>query len=242
MEEKKASTIISHFAIPLWRQFAEKGIFGKPYIRMGPMFASVGWVLFQTGGLLGYGLNEYPNLLGKFLLRSAIEQDTTTIIEQELKSLADERLSNMKGKSKNLYELYLAPELAIAGIDVNNREFVLGGNARWIKERIRDAEAIENISYLIFQKGASVGFCYPGDFRECWDESYKKRPRSEWEDAYKRGIVSSPIQTELPFTKEVSRVLRETADWAYGNPASNLTTYEIQELADLAKRFDTTSE
>lgn len=222
MEGKPASTIIVHFAIPLWQQFAERGLLGKPYVRTGPMFRAIGYLLFQTGGLLGYGLTGYPELLAKFFLLQPTE-DIGSFLEKEMKPLAVAQLSKLAGKRRNFHNLYTVPELAATGIDLTNPEFVIGSKAQWVKQKIKDPKAIEDISCLVFLKGAYVGFFFPEDFRECWEGTYRRRAQSEWRDAYERGLVSSPAQPKLSLRTEVKKVLRAAAEWARSSPTSNLS-------------------
>jgi len=235
MSTKKPSTAIAHFGIPLWQQFGERGLFGKPYIRMGPMFSSVGWIMFQKGGLLGYGLRGHSDLLCKFLFSQDSEYDNETKLQNGLKPVGDDLLSKTDGEPNNLFELFLLPELRDSGIDLKNPDFVTGKKKKWIDEKI-DPTNGETLTYLFFQRGASIGFFHSSLFCRCWHETYRKRDKSEWTEAYERKIVSKPVQQELDFSQEVSNILSESFKWCKGNPNSNLNIKELTELKRLSQK------
>ena len=236
-ELKPTTTIVEYFTAPLLRQFSESGFFGKKYIRMGPMYGTVGYVLFQTGGLLGYGLVGYPKLLGELLIQPKPLEDPGTVLIKQLKPLALALLSEAALEQNNLHELYLIPELARVGVDLHDTEFVHGHKTDWMSRKLSKQEDIVAVSQSVFLEGASVGFFFPDTFRVCWEESFKKNAKSEWEEAYKYGIGMNSIHRELSFLKEVSVILRETGDWSSKSPSSSLSRDEESELTRLADHF-----
>ena len=109
-------------------------------------------------------------------------------------------MSRVEDEPTNLLQLYLVPELRDMGIEMFEREFVLGRQSGWVKEKVKDPQAVEDSSYMAFQRGASVGFFYSREFRECWEGTYKERPA--WEEMRRRGVVSALGQAELPLSSK----------------------------------------
>ena len=239
MSIKNPTTVIALFGLPLWQQFGERGLLGKPYVRMGPMYSSIGLIQFEKGGLLGYGLRNNAELFGKFVLMQGSqydEYDKNTRLEGGIKPLGTELLSNVNGEPSNFIELFLLPELKSVGIDLQNPDFVTGKKSSWVKEKISDPDECEQMTYYFFQTGASIGFFHSSLFRKCWDGTHKKIEQSEWEEAYKRKIVSTPVQQELHFSQEVSSVLSQAFNWCKGNP--NYCNLNIEELAELKRLYE----
>ena len=47
-------SLLSLIAAPAVQQVSEKGLFGKPYVRLGRLFVAVGSWVYQQGRALGY--------------------------------------------------------------------------------------------------------------------------------------------------------------------------------------------
>jgi hypothetical protein len=193
MTQSAASTLAIHFGVPLLQQFAEKGFFGKPFVRVGPMFTSVCPILFQTGALLGYGLRGYPGILGcLFVARRA---NAASYVLESWKKEASDFLARIQGTPSNLHELYVVPTLITIGVDLNDPKFMTGSRSKWIKEKIK-LEGVNEITLFELMKGVAVGYHHSELFRSCWEGTYRQRPEGEWEEAYRFGVVSTPDRPE----------------------------------------------
>ena len=89
------------------------GLFGKKYIRQGPLLSTVGGWMFQSGGTLGYGLIDHPVILTKLL---GIPADRANVFVQDhLQKIATDLLSQVTGQDKTFTDLFLYTTLAHFG-------------------------------------------------------------------------------------------------------------------------------
>ncbi len=198
------------------------------------MFTQICPTLFQTGGLLGFGLIGHPGLLGCLLVER--RENAAPYVLTSWPKTASDHLARVEGTPANLHELYVEPTLASMGVDLSSPEFVTGKRARWMKEKIQP-ETFQEIATLEFVMGAAIGYHHPELFRRCWEGTTRKRPESEWEEAYRYGIVSTPAQSEpASFSEQVGRVLQEAADWALGAGWPELTDEDLEQMKALAKQ------
>jgi len=201
------------------------GLFGKKYVRQGPLFMTVGGWMFQSGGTLGYGLKEEPTILGKLLgIPSNRAED---YVQGVLGKIASDQIAQAPGKDKTLTDLFLYPTLAQSGYE-------LTPGAKWIDTKVHDEESIHWFVQLFFQKGVAVGFHFPKDFRVYWANTFKPRPQKEWDEAYGLGIVTTTQQDILILEDEASSALAGVTDWVREFAPTQLTSDELSILEKLA--------
>jgi hypothetical protein len=224
-----------HFAQQTGRGLIQRDIRQRPYMLAGPMFFSFSYWLFQTGGLLGVGLNRHIGLISKLLFEGTAAKDLERYLGEESALL----LSKSKGEPATLLELYLVPPLSSVGIDFHDKEFIDGTKSGWAGEKQYDMDTLDKNAYLALRQGVSIGYWHPDLFESCWKGTYAPKPKEEWDQAFKSGVVSSPTQEILHFPDEVSRLLTEVAEWAGRDKESGIPQSEIEEIERAAKEFKT---
>lgn len=204
------------------------GLFGKKYIRLGSLFLTVGGWMFQGGGTLGYGLRDYPVILGKLL--GAPADHANEYVQNTLQKLATNQLEQTPDKDKTLADLFLFPTLAQSGYDLTpGAKF-----GKWINIKVHDMEKIWEFAQTAFQKGAALSFHFPEDFRTYWANTFKPRPQKKWDEAYRLGIVTIQQQDILILEDEASNALAGVLDWVRASAPTRLTSGELSILQKLA--------
>ena len=224
--------LAEHLAQEAGHDLIKRDIRQRPYMLAGPMFFVFSYWLFQTGGLLGYGLQNKIELPTKLLFEVGADPKE---VERYLSDESAGLLAKHKTPPASLLELYLVPLLASVGIDFHDTDFIDGDKSSWAAEKQYDMETLDKNAYLALRQGAAVGFLHPDIFRECWEETYAAESKEEWAEAFKKGLVDSPVQEIVLFPDEVSRVLRETAEWAGKSKESGFSKSEVEEINRIAK-------
>lgn len=208
------------------------GLFGKKYIRLGPLLSIVGGWMFQAGGTLGYGLKDHPVILGKLLGIPADHADE--YVQSTLREIATSQLAQTSGKDKTLADLFLFPTLAQSGYE-------LTPGAKWINIKVRDMKRIWEFVQTAFQKGVAISFHFPKDFRIYWTNTFKLQPQKEWDEAYRRGIVTTQQQDILILEDEASNALAGAIDWVRASAPTQLASDELSILEKLASSQKSTN-
>lgn len=145
-------SLLSVIAAPAVRQVGEKGLFGKPFVRLGRLFIAIGCWVYQQGGVLGYGLKGRPALLGKFLPRVAPEYLAS------LREVVTAHLAESEGQEKTFFHLYVVRELRGLGIDIT----------AWPPSEVLDKkvspEMASDVMVISFIEGAALGYHFPDLF------------------------------------------------------------------------------
>lgn len=200
------------------------GLFGKKYIRLGPLISTVGNWMFQCGGTLGYGLRDHPVILTKLLGVPA--NRANEFVQDFLQKIATDLLMQVTKQDKTLTDLYLYPTLAQLGY-----ELTLG--AKWINTKVYDMEEIWKCTQIACHKGVAVGFHFPKDFQDIWVNSFKPKPQKEWDEAYCLGIVTTSQQDILILEDEVSNTLSGAIDYVREVVPTQFAPSEVSTLETL---------
>ena len=188
------SSFLTFIARPAVQQVTKRPIFGKPYVNIGSLFITIGWTVYQAGGVLGYSLRDAPHLLAKLAVPPGITtineeeiikeiKDSSNIVESELREMED-----MGDKEKTFFYLYTVRELRGIGID-----FFKWPPDKRLKGKA-DTEFAGDVMRISFVRGIDLGFSFPEQFAIYWDNTYRNVPDSEWQELYKRGVVVSKTQ------------------------------------------------
>lgn len=208
------------------------GLFGKRYIRLGPLLTAYGGWMFQAGGTLGYGLRDHPVILGKLL---GVPADRANdYVGDTLQGLATSQLAQTSRDDQTLADLFLFPELAQSGYE-------LTPGAEWINIKVHDTERIWKFAQIAFQKGVAIGFHFANDFRIHWANTFRQRPQEEWDEAYRRGIVTTQQQEILILEDEARNALAGALGWVVGSAPTQLTSDELSTLEKLARSRQSTN-
>lgn len=109
-------SVVDRFAAFAVAQVREGGkLFGRTFVRQGPLFSAAGWWLFQTSGAFGYGLRQQPAIMGKLL--GVPGENAANYVQTTLSELASEQLRYAADKERTFLHLYLVPTLADYGVD-----------------------------------------------------------------------------------------------------------------------------
>jgi hypothetical protein len=223
--------MVAWFAARTGSRLIQRDIRQRPYMLAGPMFFTFSYWLFQTGGLLGFGLRGHIEIISKLIFEAGADTgEVLRYLEGESAAL----ISKSKNEPVSLLELYLVPLLASVGIDFYDKEFIDGKNSGWAAEKQYDMDTLDKNAYLAFRQGVSIGYCHPAVFQSCWQGTYAPKSKEEWDEAFKKDIVDSPTQEILRFEDEVSRVLAEVAEWAEKNKDAGISKSEIEEIRRMA--------
>lgn len=220
------SSFLTFMAIPAIKQATEKSTFGKPYIRIGRLYAIVGLWVYQQGGLLGYVLREHPHLLVKLIA----PPDPSFVLEQALNELYGTRkvlskeLENLENEEKTFFSLYTLRELRQVGI-----ELIKFPPDKELDRKV-DFDTADKIMRLAFIKGVAFGFHFPERFASCWESSYKACEDEEWAEAFSRGIVSSKIQKTPTISQATCDLCNGAIEWNTTESSKVLDTLDIQLL------------
>ena len=226
--------MVAHFAQQTGHDLIQRDIKQRPYMLAGPMFFVFSYWLFQTGGLLGFGLRGRIGIISRLAFEPGAAAKE---IEQYLSDESAELLSKAKSPPSSLLELYLVPLLASVGIDFYDKEFIEGEKSGWAGEKQYDMDTLDKNAYLAFRQGVAMGYCHPDVFRRCWQGTYAAEPKEKWAEAFKKGLVDSPTQEILLFPDEVSRVLFEVAGCAEKNKEAGMSKGEIEEIRGVSKEY-----
>lgn len=218
------ASFMSLIAAPAVQQASEKGLFGKPYVRLGRLFMTIGMWVYQQGGALGCGLAGHPEILGKLLGATSGQAEYV----QSLREIADSTLEQLEGREKTFHYLYLDRELRAIGIDI----------ASWppskALEKKCNAEMASIVMTASFHEGAGLGFHFRDAFKEYWDNTYRDRPDSEWQEARSHGLQLSETQQERPLGAAVAELAETAVEWADEEAPGLLSASEISVLKGLS--------
>jgi len=215
--------MFSETAIP--KVTEDGGLFGKKYIRLGPLIITVGGWMFQCGGTLGYGFRDYPVILTKLL--GVPSDNANKFIQDYLQKLADDLLRQVTGQDKTLTDLFLYPTLAQSGHE-------LTPGAKWMDTKVNDQEWTWKFIQITCQQGVAVSFHFPEIFQTCWINTFKQKPQEEWDEAYRLGVVSTPQQDSLILEDEVKNTLSGAVDWVREIVPTHFISSELSTLETLA--------
>ena len=216
------SEFVGILAAPPLERVIERRWFGKPYVRLGPLYMIVGAWLFQQGGALGYGLKGHPHLLGRLLKGFSGSQDSV----DGLRPSAETYLERAKGNERTFYHIFAAPELLSRGVDID----------AWPQSKEWDAkveqEMVSTVITASFAEGAAFGYHFPDTFQECWEQTFRVRSDQEWQGLRSVGMPLSEFQSERRLDQAVAKVAALAIGWAAHTPGL-LDASEVEALYSL---------
>lgn len=220
------ASFLSAIAAPAVRQVSEQRLLGKPFVRLGKLFIVVGYWVYQQGGVLGYGLKGHPALLGKLLPRVDPEQAAKYVAS--LHEVVTAHLAESEGQEKTFFHLYIIREFRGLGVDIT----------AWPPSKVLykkvSPEMTSDTMVMSFIEGAALGYHFPELFKEYWDNTYRKRPDSEWQGLRARGIILSEVQQTLSLSAAISNIAEMAHLWAAEEAPQLLDSHEVQLLKRLA--------
>lgn len=207
------SSFLTFLVTPAVQQVVKTPIFRKPYTSVGSLFIVIGWWVYQQGGVLGYVFRDNPNLLAKL----AVPPEITVIDEKqiiaELKELSSEvesRLKENEAEEKTFFHLYTFRELRNIGVDLSRGP--LGKNLKKLREKV-NAELAGDVMRMAFAEGTAFGFNFPEQFAIYWENTYRMRPDSEWQEWRQRGIILSEKQQKLELNEAIAELAEGAIIW-----------------------------
>ncbi|MFC1971642.1 hypothetical protein ACFLV0_06970 [Chloroflexota bacterium] len=215
---------------PAIRQVAEKSFFGKPFTRIGRLFNVVGYWVYQEGGVLGYALRDKPALLWKLAAPAETPNISEAGIVKEFMKLSGEvasALEETKNEEKTFYYLYTMRELRDCGIKLN----------KWPPDKKLEDKADVKLSgdvmRISFAKGITLGFNFPEQFYIYWENTYRMRPDSEWEEMRKKSIVFSDKQQKRTLNEAIIEIAENAIAWSAGDTPIKFDNNDIEALESL---------
>lgn len=224
------TSFLTVIATPAIRQVSEKSIFGKPYVRIGRLFLVLGCWVYQQGGVLGYALRDNPGLLGKLASPPEITNINETEIVEYFKGLSEKvasELEEVKNEEKSFFSLYAVRELRNLGIEL----------MKWPPdknlEKKANAEFAQDVMRLSFIKGIALAFNFPEQFSIYWDNTYRMRPDSEWEEWRNRGLILSEMQQKRTLNETIAEIAETAIIWGIHEVPNILDSHDIEILKSL---------
>lgn len=228
------ASFLTVIATPAIRQVTEKSIFGGPYVRIGRLFHVIGYWVYQQGGVLGYALRDNPALLGKLAAPPEITNTNEVEIVEYFKELSEKvasELEEVKDEEKAFFHLYTVRELRGIGIEL----------IRWPPdknlEKKANAEFVGDVMRISFIKGIALGFNFPEQFSIYWDNTYRVRSDSEWEEMRNRGIVLSEMQEKRTLKKAIVEMAENAILWGTDESPHSLDKDDIETLKSLISYY-----
>jgi len=228
------ASFLTVIATPAIRQVGEKSVFGKPYVRIGRLFNVIGYWVYQEGGVLGYSLRDNPALLGKLAAPPGITNINEAEIVKYFKGLSEvvaSALEQVKDEEKTFFYLYTVRELRSIGIEL----------IQWPPdknlEKKADAEFAGDVMRISFLEGIALGFNFPEQFPIYWDNTYRMRPDSEWEEMRKRGIVFSEMQQKRTLNEAIVEIAENAIVWGTDESSHSLDKHDIETLKSLISYY-----
>jgi len=221
------ASFLTFLAAPAVRQVSKRPVFGKPYVTVGSLFCTIGWWVYQSGGVLGYCLRDSPNVLARLAVPPGIAAINEDQIIQEVRGSADivaAELKEAEDDEKTFFYLYTVRELRGIGIDIQ----------QWPPDKRlnekADAEFAGDVMRISFVRGIDLGFNFPGQFAVYWENTCRVRPDTEWQKWCERGIVPSKIQQRLTLKAAITEVLEGAVVWNKSQSPSMLASDDIRVL------------
>lgn len=219
-------SFMSIVAAPAWKQVTKQPLFGKPYIRVGKLFAVVGAWVYQQGGALGYGLRGHPMLLGKLL---GVDPEKAAEYVAGLEDAVKPRLveSEIQAREMTFFHLYVVYELRRLDMDI-----LAWPPDKKLNEKA-DAQYVDAVTAISFNEGAAVGCHFSEAFRQYWENTYRRRPDSEWQEMRRLGLTLSEIQQPRSLEMAVAELARGAVEWATAEAPGLLDDSELDVLNSL---------
>jgi len=226
------SSFLTFLATPAIKQVSKKPIFGEPYTSIGSLFIVIGWWVYQAGGVLGFCLRDTPDLLAKLAAPPGIETiNTEEIIKgiKESSSIVESRLKEAEDEEKTFFHLYTLRQLRSIGID----------SARWPPDKRlndkADTECAGGVMRISFVEGIDFGYNFPEQFAIYWDNTYRIRPDSEWQEWRERSIVHSKIQYKQTLKEAIVQIVEGAITWGTSQSPNMLDPNDIRVLQEIIK-------
>ena len=189
--------LAAYFAGQTGHDLIQRDIKRRPFMLAGPMFFVFSYWLFQTGGLLGFGLKGRIGVISKLMFEPGADpQEVAQYLSGESAAL----LAKPKTPPSSLLELYLAPLLASVGIDFYDREFIDGEKSSWAAEKQYDMDTLDKNAWLALRQGVAMGYTHPDVFRKCWEKTICPRTRGAMGGGFqeRRGGLADPGNSAVP--------------------------------------------
>jgi len=219
MESRMPGMLNYIIAAPSIQQVREKPLFGKPFVRLGKLFVVIGSFVFQQGGVLGYGLQNHPELLKKLI-------GSPRSVAQE-HDLAASKLEEVSEQERTFHNLFVSRELNGLGINI----------ATWppdkrLEDKCNDEMVIDVIT-VAWITGSAIGYNYPETFKEYWDHSYRLLPKDEWQNLHTQGLNISANQKERPLSLAISEFFDASLSWVEADGAKTEISTSEQSILRL---------
>ena len=137
------------------------------------------------------------------------------------------QLEEVKNEEKSFLYLYSVRELRNIGIEL----------IRWPPDKNLDkkanAEFAGDVMRISFLEGIALGFNFPEQFSIYWDNTYRMRQDSEWEEMRKRGIVLSEMQEKRTLKKAIVDMAENAITWGTHEVPNILNSHDVEILKSL---------
>jgi hypothetical protein len=203
-----ALDFVADVALPAISQVSEKRLWGKRFIRFGPLLMTVGPWVFQQGGALGYALRDHPSLLDKIVFG-----DVPRVGIEALSEEAQKVIVSSNGDRSGFLNFYTLPRFNMFGLDPLN----FRSPSKELKKKI-PSEAVESEVLGSWIRGAAVGFHAPEIFREVWENAYEPVPTQKWEEMKAAGLGLSERQEDLQLDDVVRGLALGALEWSETSP------------------------
>ncbi len=212
------ASLVGIIASPVIKKVGEIDSKGKQFLRPRPLYAAVGWWLYQQGGILGYCLRGERQLVER-IMSVATHNSIDDVDVYRDRVIAD--LESVKNREKHVTWLYTYLEMKRIGVDITDSK------DKGILETVDLIQSTE-VMKEAFYKGVTMGFHFPDLFREYWGNTYLRLVESQLQEDSRRDPSPSKKQVELVFGAAITKVINIIFNW------NQLEGYEVLNREDEA--------
>ena len=188
-------------------RLAEKGWFGRWYIRFG-RFLTAGLWLYQTGAVLGRARPHRLETLAKmFSDRPGREREASNWLQD----LAVKRIDKYGREPESFFDFFMTTEYEKAGVSWPPAS--LDAIKRVDNEKIPLEQAGDTLN-LLGLEGIGFGAKFPELTERMWKQTYETFDLEAWDRARRYGVDVPEEPTPLPLEQREHEVLAEVAVYA----------------------------
>lgn len=205
MPDRELPTSFGTFLVMgMFPKLAERGVFGKPFIRLGRILTLSCW-LYETGAILGrFWKEKIPVVVSMYEVEDKREEFT-----QYWRNQAKNRLENYGGQPQAFPIFVLQTDLAILMgkrlenlLQVADKKLSGDEGNKWL--RLVELSTIEGIMF---------GSLYPDLTHSMLSNEWEKVDMDSWEEARKYGVLLSEEPPQMTVAEKEKETIEMARDY-----------------------------
>jgi hypothetical protein len=187
-------------------RLAEKGLFGRVYIRFGRLLIAGLW-LYQTGAVLGRARRDRLETLAKMFSDPGREREASNWLQD----LAAKRIDKYGREPESFFDFFMTTGYEKAGVSWPPAS--LDAIKRVDNEKI-PLEQTDGTLKMFVLEGIGFGAKFPELTERMWKQTYETFDLEAWDTARRYGLDVPEEPTPLPLEQREQEVLAEVAVYA----------------------------